>query len=95
MLLAIEDLNFVNGASASIPLTPLSGLTNRTNGNANYSTFATQIGVTTVLRPGSSVPAGLPVVVFADYSCWVPLIQSFVPPEQTTIASKLDLGCGS
>lgn len=97
MLLAIEDLNFVNGAVTKlVPAQPQSQLTNRpTPGVQNYSTFAPQVGVTTVVKPGSPIPAGLAVIVFSDYSCWVPLIQSFVPPEQTNISSKLDQGSGS
>lgn len=96
MLLAIDDLNFVNGASALVPSQPQSGSTNRPTPNTqNYSTFSTTNLVKTVAKAGSPIPAGLAVVVFADYSCWCPLIQSFVPPEQTSIASMLDMGSGS
>lgn len=96
MLLAIEDLQFVNGNSGVVASQPLSALTNRATANVgSYSTFAAQVGVMTVAKPGSNIASGLPVVVFADYSCWVPLIQSFVPPEQTNLASKLAQGSGS
>jgi len=96
MLLAIEDLSFANGVSLVQPSTPLGGSGNRATPNVqNFSTFSTSNGIVTVAKGGSNIVAGMPVVVYADYSCWVPLIQSFVPPENTNIASKLELGSGS
>jgi hypothetical protein len=96
MLLAIEDLSFANGISSVQPTTPLVGSGNRATPNVqNYSTFSTSNTIVTVAKGGSNIIAGMPVVVYADYSCWVPLIQSFVPPENTNLASKLDQGSGS
>lgn len=97
MLLGFELFNF-NSASGFIPTGPpavsgVSGQSTGVTGFQNASKFG--VNVTTVVRPNSTIPAGLSCTIFADMSIWCPTLQSFIPPEQTNIASKFSDGSGS
>lgn len=86
MLLAIEDLQFVNASSGFTPTPPVGNNTAKLPDLQNFSTFGSSV---------TTLSGSLPVVVFSDFSCWVPLLQSFVAPEKTNLSSKLNQGCGS
>jgi len=92
MLLALEA-TFFNSSSGFIPAGPPEQLNG--SGFANASKFSSTLGIVTVASPRTNITSGLPVIVFADYSCWCPILQAFIPPEATNLSSKLNLGSGS
>lgn len=85
-----SPISSTNGAS--IPSTAIGIPSIFAVGTQNYTmTNFGPPGVAGVVTKGivNGVSTVLPIQVQADYSCWCPALGAFVPPENTTLMTKL------